>query len=122
MSSEFHVADRLDEENSRLSRASATAVERMKVALVNGSQQVLEVTRIRDRMASPGGLVNSSEDLVEPRGLVLRPALLGFVALLAISIGASMPSSPFKLEMPGVWFFGEPKSGGASNWWFRALS
>ncbi len=116
MSSEFHVADRLDEENSRLSRASATAVERMKVALVNGSQQVLEVTRIRDRMASPGGLVNSSEDLVEPRGLVLRPALLGFVALLAISIGASMPSSPFKLEMPGVWFFGEPKSGGASTW------
>jgi alpha-1,6-mannosyltransferase len=99
-----------------LSRASATAVERMKVALVNGSQQVLEVTRIRDRMASPGGLVNSSEDLVEPRGLVLRPALLGFVALLAISIGASMPSSPFKLEMPGVWFFGEPKSGGASTW------
>jgi alpha-1,6-mannosyltransferase len=116
MSSEFHVADRLDEESSRLGRASTTAVERVKTALVKGSQQLLDVTRIRDRMASPGGLVNSSEDLVEPRGLVLRPALLGFVALLAISIGASMPSSPFKLEMPGVWFFGEPKSGGASTW------
>jgi hypothetical protein len=52
----------------------------------------------------------------QPRGLVLRPALLGFVAVLAVSIGASLPSSPFKLEMPGVWFFGEPSSGGASRW------
>lgn len=51
-----------------------------------------------------------------PRGLVLRPALLGFAAMLAIAVGASLPSSPFKLEMPGVWFFGVPSSGGASTW------
>jgi alpha-1,6-mannosyltransferase len=36
-----------------------------------------------------------------------RPALLGFVAVLSICIGASLPSSPFKLEMGGTWFFGE---------------
>ena len=53
---------------------------------------------------------------VPPRGMVLRPALLGFVAMVAIAIGASLPSSPFKLEMPGVWFFGVPGSGGASKW------
>jgi len=52
----------------------------------------------------------------QPRGLVLRPALLGFVAILAIAIGASLPSSPFKLEMPGVWFFGVPSTDGASTW------
>ncbi|HXY26709.1 MAG TPA: polyprenol phosphomannose-dependent alpha 1,6 mannosyltransferase MptB, partial [Acidimicrobiales bacterium] len=38
-----------------------------------------------------------------------RPALLGFVAVLAICLGASLPSSPFKLEgsQGGSWFFGE---------------
>ena len=51
-----------------------------------------------------------------PRGLVLRPALLGFAAMLCISIGASLPSSPFKLEMPGVWFFGEPSSVNGTQW------
>lgn len=51
-----------------------------------------------------------------PKGLVLRPALLGFVALLAISIGASLPSSPFKLEMPGTWFFGVPSTDTPSTW------
>ena len=45
-----------------------------------------------------------------------RPALLGFVAVLAVAIGSSMPSSPFKLEMPGVWFFGEPSTAAPSHW------
>ncbi len=44
-----------------------------------------------------------------------RPALLGFVALCAITVGASLPSSPFKLEMAGTWFFGEPPPGGSSE-------
>lgn len=51
-----------------------------------------------------------------PRGLVLRPALLGFVAMVAIAVGASLPSSPFKLEMPGVWFFGVPRTDVPSTW------
>ena len=36
-----------------------------------------------------------------------RPALLGFIAVVSICVGASLPSSPFKLEMGGTWFFGE---------------
>ncbi len=60
---------------------------------------------------SPGGDTGA-----QPRGLVLRPALLGFAAMVAIAIGASLPSSPFKLEMPGVWFFGVPSTDGASTW------
>jgi alpha-1,6-mannosyltransferase len=35
-----------------------------------------------------------------------RPAILGFVAVLSICLGASLPSSPFKLEVGGTWFFG----------------
>jgi alpha-1,6-mannosyltransferase len=37
-----------------------------------------------------------------------RPAILGFVAVLSICLGASLPSSPFKLEVAGTWFFGVP--------------
>ena len=44
-----------------------------------------------------------------------RPAILGFVALMMVSLGASLPSSPFKLEMPGAWFFGMPSTPGATN-------
>jgi alpha-1,6-mannosyltransferase len=51
-----------------------------------------------------------------PRGLVLRPALLGFAAMLCIAIGTSLPSSPFKLELPGAWFFGEPATTNGSQW------
>ena len=35
-----------------------------------------------------------------------RPALLGFLAVTAICVGASLPSSPFKLDFGGTWFFG----------------
>lgn len=44
-----------------------------------------------------------------------RPAVLGFFALLAVAVGASLPSSPFKLEMPGAWFFGMPRAAGAND-------
>ena len=44
-----------------------------------------------------------------------RPAILGFVAVVAICAGASRPSSPFKLEMTGTWFFGEPGSSAGSQ-------
>jgi hypothetical protein len=75
---------------------------------------------LRHRMGHSSNLTadgTSGRDTdAQPRGLVLRPALLGFVAMLAIAIGASLPSSPFKLEMPGVWFFGVPSTGGASTW------
>jgi hypothetical protein len=37
-----------------------------------------------------------------------RPAVLGFVALLAIAVGSSFSNSPFKNELPHTWFFGVP--------------
>ena len=39
---------------------------------------------------------------------LVRPALIGFLALCAIAIGGSFSNSPFKLEMPGTWPFGVP--------------
>jgi hypothetical protein len=38
------------------------------------------------------------------------------MAILAVAVGASLPSSPFKLEMPGAWFFGEPTTASPSRW------
>jgi alpha-1,6-mannosyltransferase len=43
-----------------------------------------------------------------------RPALLGLLAILSICVGASLNSSPFKLELSGTWFFGVPP-GSAPN-------
>ncbi len=43
-------------------------------------------------------------------GFLWKPAVLGLVALTAIAAGASLPSSPFKLEMAGTWFFGVPST------------
>jgi alpha-1,6-mannosyltransferase len=37
-----------------------------------------------------------------------RPALLGFIAILSVCVGASLKGSPFKTELAGTWFFGDP--------------
>jgi len=74
---------------------------------------------LRAHLGGPTDAFEVTDDPDEPvdtRGLVWRPALLGFVAVLAVAIGSSMPSSPFKLEMPGVWFFGEPSTSAPSHW------
>lgn len=39
-----------------------------------------------------------------------QPAVLGFVAMSFILAGCSFTNSPFKLDYPSTWFFGEPNS------------
>lgn len=39
---------------------------------------------------------------------LLRPALMGFVASVAIFFGATQRDSPFTEKLPGAWFFGIP--------------
>jgi alpha-1,6-mannosyltransferase len=51
--------------------------------------------------------VRAEDDNPDDWTFLRRPALLGFIAILSICVGASLPSSPFKLEMSGTWFFGE---------------
>ena len=46
--------------------------------------------------------------------LLVRPAVLGFIAICAIVAGASQPNSPFTLKAPGAWFFGVPSSNTAA--------
>ena len=41
-------------------------------------------------------------------GLLLRPAILGLIAMTAIMAGVSQPNSPFVFKQAGAWFFGIP--------------
>ncbi len=43
-------------------------------------------------------------------GFLWQPALQGFVAMCLILAGSSFTNSPFKLDMTGTWFFGEPST------------
>ena len=61
------------------------------------------------------GRVQLDDDDADDWRFLRRPALLGFLALVAVSVGASLPSSPFKLEMPGTWFFGVPSQPGTTS-------
>ena len=46
-----------------------------------------------------------------PFRLLVRSAVLGFLAICAISVGSSLPASPYTLKLPGAWFFGVPAAG-----------
>ena len=39
-----------------------------------------------------------------------QPALLGLLAMVLILTGGTFTNSPFKLDMAGTWFFGEPST------------
>jgi len=105
------IRGRLDREQARateLAERTGAAADRLAVRLEMAKMRVLPRAMLADRV-QPGA--------DEPGGwrFLRRPALLGFVALCAIVLGASLPSSPFKLEMAGTWFFGEPPPGGSSE-------
>jgi alpha-1,6-mannosyltransferase len=95
-------------------RAVAERLGRAGVRL--GERAAGSLSDRRDRDVVTTEPVTQVEPGSEPKGLVLRPALLGFVAMLAIAVGASLPSSPFKLELPGAWFFGVPSTSAGSQW------
>jgi hypothetical protein len=42
--------------------------------------------------------------------LLVRPCILGFIAISAIVAGVCQQDSPFVLKAPGAWFFGVPSS------------
>jgi len=76
----------------------------------------LELAKVRLLPSSVlAGQMRPDEDDPDDWRFLRRPALLGFLALVAVVVGASLTSSPFKLEMSGTWFFGEPASGGATQ-------
>jgi alpha-1,6-mannosyltransferase len=102
---------RLTDERLQLQDRAAhagAALDRLAVRLEMLKVRVLPASMLADRV-QPG------DDEPEGWRFLRRPALLGFLALCSIALGASMPSSPFKLEMAGTWFFGEPAPGGTSE-------
>ncbi len=93
---------------SRLGTAGRRLADRAEV-LGDLVAMRLEVARVRLLPSSLlAGRVRPDADDADDWTFLRRPALLGFLALTAVALGASMPSSPFKLEMAGTWFFGEP--------------
>ncbi len=75
-----------------------------------------EVARVKVAPARVLG-DNVDPDRDEPNDwrFLRRPAFIGLVAILSIGVGVSFASSPFKLEMPGTWFFGEPAQQNATS-------
>src|ERR1700677_3810008 len=96
-------------------RASAAVVNGASLKVADRLTGLLgdRMVRNADRVDPP---MAEEPDRIPPKGLVLRPALLGFAAMVAIAVGASLPSSPFKLEIPGAWFFGVPSTSAGSQW------
>jgi hypothetical protein len=89
---------------------AAPVSERVR-ALTGGL--MVRAEAIRMRLSSPLTLSERVEaETVDPGDwtFLRRPALLGFLAIVSICLGASLPGSPFKLEMAGTWFFGEPSA------------
>ena len=43
--------------------------------------------------------------------VLVRPAILGFLAVTAITVGVAQQRSPFALKAPGAWFFGVAAAG-----------
>ncbi|HVX20384.1 MAG TPA: polyprenol phosphomannose-dependent alpha 1,6 mannosyltransferase MptB [Acidimicrobiales bacterium] len=92
----------------RLATIGRRVADRVEV-LGDAAAMRLEVAKVR--LLPPAflaGRVRPDADDADDWTFLRRPALLGFLALAAVAVGASMPSSPFKLEMAGTWFFGEP--------------
>ncbi len=105
------TSDSVDDGPHSLTAEVGTAGLRVVARLVGSVRTRMDRTSTRVHDPSPAG-----DGETPPRGLVLRPALLGFLAMVAIAVGTSLPSSPFKLEMPGAWFFGVPSTDVASTW------
>jgi alpha-1,6-mannosyltransferase len=77
-------------------------------------------TRVRaawGRFRAAPADIQPYEPGVTPVGRLLRrPAILGFVGVLMILVGASQPTSPFTLtKVPGSWFFGIPPRAAVSG-------
>jgi hypothetical protein len=100
-------------------QATSTAAPVREGAVRSRLQRLpLVVDGVRLRLTSRFALsarVDAEEGAPDDWRLLRRPAVLGFLAILSICVGASLPSSPFKLEMAGTWFFGEPSASNPSD-------
>ena len=74
-----------------------------------------EAVRSRWPFSSLVGADVSPDTSGDGSHLLVRPAILGFIAISAITAGVAQGQSPFTLKAPGAWFFGVPTSAGSSQ-------
>ncbi len=98
--------------DERRSAPAHTVIVRAQAQIQSRLQRVaLLADSIRLRLSSPlviSERVEAESGPDDDWSFLRRPALLGFLAIVSICVGASLPGSPFKFEMAGTWFFGEP--------------
>lgn len=83
----------------RAARAVAHTYERAAAGFESGVQ-------LLERRYTPLGRFTPGP--FEGWGFLWQPALLGLLAMVLILAGCSFTNSPFKFNMTGTWFFGEP--------------
>lgn len=108
-----HVHERLTAVRERTQELGAIAGERLDRVSERVLVQV-ETAKVRFLPGRWIGRAVPTEEQTDAQ-LLRRPALLGFLALCAVAVGASLPSSPFKVEAPGAWFFGTPRTPGPTG-------
>jgi alpha-1,6-mannosyltransferase len=103
-----------DEASSSIDEAIETTTSRALVE--RGSQTAKNVGAFAKRVVAKVRPAHSPDEIAPDDWRWLRrPGLLGFIALVAIAVGSSFSNSPFKLEMPGTWFFGVPTANTAAT-------
>lgn len=85
---------------------SLDRVRRGVGTVLSGGERAFEVFRRRG---------HTEQEVPQGWAWLRRPALLGFLAIVAITVGGSFSNSPFKLEMPGTWPFGVPTANTAAT-------
>jgi hypothetical protein len=98
--------------DERTSSTTTALFDRVQSSVSTGTGRVaLMAESVRVRLSSPRTMserIEGDQGSADDWTFLRRPALLGFLAIVSVCVGASLPGSPFKLEMAGTWFFGEP--------------
>ena len=96
-------------------QTAGAVLDSLKRVGTRASERLLELRASALHVIRP--TQQPSNELLDPDdwSWLWRPGLIGFAALIAIAAGGSFSNSPFKLEMPGTWFFGVPSANTAAT-------
>jgi hypothetical protein len=90
-----------------LQRDPDEAGETGGAAVIRGTEDIVGIDASSGRgMSAPGDQPTTSIPVI-PLG---RTAILGFIGMLSVAIGAMLGGQSFETHLPGAWFFGMPGS------------
>jgi hypothetical protein len=87
-----------------MARRVAAGVHELYERIVAGLERVISYA---ERRYTPLG--RFTPGTFQGWDFLWQPAVGGFLAFCLIVAGGSFPDSPFKLDLAGIWFFGEPR-------------